>query len=265
MKTLFPLLIIFTSTLLFSQAPGYMGKRFVVGYGAHVSPAFINANNSNQTILGLNGSAESGSFAFNYTHEGFFEFQAKTRFTVGVSCKFYKTKYDNALSNYAQGQYINYYTSASYSNDVEGYYGISGQSICLYGKLYKTGSVAPLGRYIIFGPVLNLYQATYDPNIMYQRSDYYGSGNNKFSSYGNLTQSFTGFNILFGWGKTRIIKDRVIIDYGANLQLFSTFAPISSILANDNRINDQYISNTASKRIRALNAMNVFLKVGYLF
>lgn len=268
MKFLFQLIFIFSFSIVFAQAPGHLGKRFIFGYGTHFSPALVNSNAHNETFVGhsssKSGSAETGSIAFNYTHEAYIEYALSTRFMLGFSGKFYKTNYDNAINSSSN----NYNNSYSLSNDIQGYYRINGQSLCLYGKLYGKRYVAPWGRYMIFGPVLNLYSTTYDPAIMYQTSTYSSPYHTeKVSNYGALSQSFMGFNILFGWGRTRIIAERITLDYGINMQVLSIPGLLYDLAQSSksaNYLNSIYIENTAGARIRGLNRINAFLKIGFL-
>jgi hypothetical protein len=118
---------------------------------------------------------------------------------LGFSGRFYKTNYDNGsnINNYI------YNNNYNLDENVLGYYSIKGTSLCLYGKLYNKRYVAPWGRYIIFGPVINLYRTSYDSTIMYQtQTNNYTNEISKVSKFGELNQSFTGFNIIFGWGRS---------------------------------------------------------------
>ena len=268
MKVLFQLIFIFSISIAFAQAPGHLGKRFVLGYGAHFSPALSNGDARNNTIVGhrssQHGSAATGQFAYNYTHEAYLEFALSARFMLGFSGKFYKTVYDNAIDANSN----KYNNSYNLSNDVQGYYKINGKSLCLYGKLYGKRYVAPWGRYIVFGPVLNLYNTTYDSTIMFQTTTNYNNyAITHVSDFGPLNQSFMGFNILFGWGRTRIIADRITLDYGINMQVLSIPGLLYDIIQSNksnNYVNSVYIENTAGGRIRGLNRINAFIKVGFL-
>jgi hypothetical protein len=266
MKLLFQFILITSFSIAFAQAPGHLGKRFVLGYGAHFSPALSNPDARNNTIFGhtQNGSATTGQFAYNYTHEAYIEFALSARFMLGFSGKFYRTNYDNGIKvSPVNNNNYNY----NLSSDVQGYYNIHGQSLCLYGKLYSKRYVAPWGRYMIFGPVINLYNTTYDPAIMFQTAT--NSYNNEIthvSNYGSLNQSFMGFNILFGWGRSRIIANRFILDYGVTMQVLS----IPGLLYDVSQAttgyfyDSNYIEKTAGARIRGLNRFNAFIKVGFL-
>lgn len=269
MKYKILILILFSSSLhIWAQAPGYMGKRMVLGYGFHFSPAILGANAQNQSIFGNGGSAETGTMAFNALHEGYLEFATGYRFSVGLSCKFYKTAYDNPA-------YINTYKDVSFSASSDhpaGYYNITGLSICLYGKLYGKRYVAPWGRYIIFGPVINIRKTEYDPSVMYVKgfsyNNSYYSEETTFANFGPAKQSFTGFNLLFGWGRNRMIGNRITIDYGASVQVFSVFSLLFDAVGSDFSFSQKteinYIEKTSAQRVRGVNRFNAFVKLGFL-
>lgn len=250
-----------------AQAPGYMGKRMMLGYGFHFSPAFFGANGQNQTIIGNGGSAETGTLAFNSLHEGYLEYATGYRFSTGLSFKYYKTVYDNAA-------YINRYNDPSFSatsNQPKSYYDITGLSFCWYGKLYGKRYVAPWGRYIIFGPILNIRKAKYDPAVMYVDGYSYSNYINEqvtYANFGAKEQSYYGFNILFGWGRNRMIGSRVTIDYGVNMHVFSVFSAVFDVLSSDLGFSEKternYIEKTSAIRVRGVNRLNAFVKVGFL-
>lgn len=256
-----------TTTILFAQAPGHLGKRFVLGYGAHFSPAIFSPDARNNSIIGRSdqvGSATTGQFAYNYTHEAYIEFALSTRFMLGFSGKFYRTNYDNAL-DISKSFNNNIYSQID--NDVRGSYEIRGQSLCLYGKLFSKRYVAPWGRYMVFGPIINLYNTTYDPSIMYQSAtNKYTNESLKVSNYGALNQSYMGFNILIGWGRSRIIANRFVLDYGFSMQAISIVAILfdANLIERTNLYDSDYIEKTAGTRIRALNRCNAFIKMGFL-
>jgi hypothetical protein len=276
MKFLFQLIFIFSFSISFAQAPGHLGKRFVLGYGAHFSPAISNGDARNNTIVGHRtsheGSATTGQFAYNYTHEAYIEFALSSRFMLGFSGKFYKTVYDNGINiSSNSSNYSNNNSNYNIDNNVTGYYTIHGQSLCLYGKLYGKRYVAPWGRYIVFGPVINLYSASCDSTSMYQTSTvsnqyypYNTISTRNISDFGPSHQSFTGFNIVFGWGRSRIIGKRFTLDYGLNVQLLSILLYDTSQSSTGNFSNSNYIEKTAGFRIRGLNRLNAFIKVGFL-
>ena len=252
------------STLCHAQSTGYMGKRLLLGYGFHTSPAFFGANKNNETIIGTSGSAETGSLAFNAIHEGYLEFAASSKWMICFSTRYYKTVYDNAM------RFNDYNYSSSYSyndNQPRGYYNIRGLTYSLYFKYYGSRYVAPWGRYVMFGPVINTTKATYDPAIMNIRGTtyHYGYSDTLFANFGPKSQNFSGVNLMLGFGRSRIIANRVTIDYGCNLQLFSVLSGFFDVISSDSDVfidrkigTTNYIESTVKRRVRGINRFNLF-------
>ncbi len=252
---------------MFAQSSGYMGKRLLLGYGFNTSPAIFGATSNNETLIGTGGSATTGSFVFNTIHEGFLEYAASSKWMVCFSARYYKTAYDN-------GKYLNYYDNNYSANYLKpsGFYNIRGLTYSLYFKYYGSRYVAPWGRYVMFGPTINTVKTSYDSKVMnfQANSNNYYYADTLMSNFGTKEQSFTGVNLMLGYGRSRIIANRVVIDYGFNLQLFSVFAGVFDVLldgedfSSQNPTNLNYIEKTYRKRVRGINRFNVFLKVGFL-
>ncbi len=260
----------FFVTTILAQSSGYMGKHFVINYGIHASPTIIGASKNNTTLLGnleSPGSAEPQVITFNNLHEFSLDYVKSNKLVVELNVKYYKTAYDNNANLNNRG------SNFDFSGSPAGYYSIRGLSYALIFKKYNSKYVAPWGRYVLFGPVINTVKTTYDEN-MNKRARYKGSNStidSVLSYFGDKEQKFIGFNLIFGWGRSHIIKDRIVVDYGASLQLFSLVSLPFDIL-NLNAIDDKqsytnltYISDTYKTRVRGINRFNVFLKVGYLF
>ncbi len=257
-----------------SQSTGYMGKRFVLNYGFHTSPITFGASANNTTLIGTSGSAESGVFALNMIHEGSLEFAMSSKWMMNFSVRYYKTAYDNAeyLEYTAYDPYNGYINS--YSGQPSGYYDITGLSYTLYFKYFGSRYVAPWGRYVMFGPVLNTVKTNYSASTMYMKDEYnYGSSSNSIiKDFGDFEQNYKGFNIMLGWGRSRIVGNRIVVDYGCNTQILSVIAGAFNVvldgaateLFNDKTTNTNYIQNTNKIRVRGVNRFNVFLKVGVL-
>lgn len=257
------IILISFSDNLFSQTSGYMGKRLVAGYGFYFSPGIIGSR---------------GKTAINMLHEGYLEFAASKRFMIGFSARFYKAIYKN--NRYVD--FDTYNAGNSYTNqnsDVpSGYYNIKAVNYMLYGKIFHKNYVAPWGRYFMFGLTLNTYNATYDPAIMnvlvsdsyydYNTSTYVNNDIH-YSNFGPKTQSYKKVDILLGFGRSRIIANRVVIDYGYNINLLAMAltvfdAPDDNIIEDTNLTSRYYIEKTSAARVRGVNRFNLFLKVGIL-
>ncbi len=251
------------------QSTGFMGKRVMLGYSFNTSPAFFGSSANNESILGDGGSAATGEFVVNAIHEGFIEIAPSSKWEIGFSCRYYKTTYDNAKNFntlYGGSQY--YFNSDTRPS---GYYNIRGLSYTLYFRYFGSRYIAPWGRYMMFGPVLNTMKTTYDPYIMHV-SAYDNSGfisqQVTLRDFGPIEQDYKGVNLMIGAGRSRLIANRVSLDYGFNTHLLSLLSGFYEILGmdfnRDNTTNTNYISKTVRSRVRGVNRFNVFIKVGIL-
>jgi hypothetical protein len=212
--------------------------------------------------------------AFNSMHEGFLEFAFKNRASVGFSAKYYKTSYHNGAI--ASAQYYSPY-GGSYTSygPPSGIYTIQGMNYTLYFKIFNKRYVAPWGRYFMLGPSLNTYKCFYDPYTMYIQYDYYDGSSNKIikiSDFGPQGDNFFRVDLLFGWGRTRIVGERLTIDYGINFEAIALGYTLWDAIGEDplelfsgeQITNVNYFERTSKSRVREVNRLNVFLKVGVL-
>jgi hypothetical protein len=240
-----------------AQGPGYMGKHLSVGYGFYFAPALF---------------PTTTDIPVNTMHEGFLEYSSAKRFSVGFSVKYYNTRYENSRPvDVNPGNYSSSYYQIDDrpSGDLE----IRGINYLLYGKAYRHNYIAPWGKYFIFGINIFTFESTYDPSKMKVKVQNGGSYTNTyyyFNSFGSPSQSFTRFDILIGNGRSRIFADRIVVDYGYNVNLLSTALSFFDI-AEDRVFEDnvtyasEYIEISSAARIRGVNRFNLFLKIGYLF
>jgi hypothetical protein len=255
MRKLF-LLIGLCPVFIFSQSPGYMGHKTSVGYGFFTSPVIFPA---------VSGASEN---SINVMHDIFIERATANNFLIGFSVKLYNTKFDNSVpvDDDGRSNYSEYTPSGSYD--------ITARNFNLYGKVFRDGYLAPWGKYFTFGLNVMTYNAKYNPQYMKVRIDEYNYGSGYttkyYSDFGPEEQSFKNLDIMFGFGKSRVYGDRVIVDFGYNFNLISMAAPLFMAVADYEYfyapINRKYyIEETSKIRIRGVNSFNVFLKLGYLF
>lgn len=272
MRSIYIYLFFAITGLSFAQTTGYMGKRLLLNYGIHTSPAIFGSNAGNESIIGDGGSAETGSLAFNLIHEGSLEFALSSKWMMCFSGRYYKTTFDNHTA-FRNNYYYNGGNQMYFPNKTpEGYYNIQGLTYTLYFKYYGSRYVAPWGRYIMFGPTINTVKTTYDPAIMKMRATYednYYQKDTMVSNFGSKEQSYSGFNIMFGLGRSRIYGNRVVVDYGANFQMLSLLSTLFDVadfhFSSTKTIdNTNYIESTVKSRVRGVNRFNVFLKIGLL-
>jgi hypothetical protein len=254
----------------FSQlGPGYMGKRLMIGYGFYFSPAILGSNGSQGSIIGR-GNALGGDLAFNSNHEGFLEYSFKNRASVGLSCRYYHSTFDNSTSLSAT---IYTSTGQDYAYGTPGgFYDIHGLNYSLYFKFYGRRYVSPWGPYFLMGPVVNTYRSFYDPSTMLV-----GDGDNYSSKpvavdFGPQGEFFGRGDLMFGWGRNRIIGNRVTLDYGINFELialaFTLWDTIGEspvdVFTEEGINNFNYIEKTSKRRVREVNRLNAYLKIGVL-
>lgn len=257
-----------------AQSTGYLGTRVHAGYGFNFSPALFGSNYKNETIIGLSGSATSGKLAFNSIHEGFLEVAPSGKMEIGISLRYFKTAYDNSRPFYDP---FNGLTSQfNYVEDQpSGYYTIKGSTYTVYMRYFGSRYIAPWGRYFMFGPVFNITKTQYDPSIMSiraYRNSYlgYGNGDTLITDFGSQDQKRVGINIMFGAGRSRVIANRITLDYGFNTHLLSLFYGLFDTVESDfftrteTLDNTNYIKRTSRMRVRGVNRFNVFVKVGVL-
>jgi hypothetical protein len=257
--------IILTAVCFTTQAqlgPGYMGKRCAVGYGINFSPAVFGPNGQEASMLQI-GHSEGGEMAFNSMHEGFIEYAFKSRTCIGFSGKYFKTTYANQAA-------LEY--TGNYSGSPAGMYTIKGIEYNLYFKFYPKRYVAPWGRYVILGAVFNRFVCFYDPSRMNVQSYDYNTGKTTtISPFGATEQDYVRGDLKFGWGRSRILFNRITLDYGVNFGIFALAGNVITTVLFDGedgfssglRTSD-YIERTSKRRVRQVSSMNVFIKLGVL-
>lgn len=271
-KIVFYFLIMACGLNSFSQlGPGYLGKRFLFGYGFYFSPALLGSNGSQASIFGR-GNALGGDMAFNSNHEGFLEFSFKNRTSIGLSCRYYHSTFDNSVDARAYTTDQSGYAYTVYGKPT-GFYDIIGLNYSLYFKFYNKRYVAPWGRYFLMGVVVNSYKCFYDPTTMKMSNyDIYGNNQPVINDFGLQGQQFARGDLMFGWGRNRMIGNRFTVDYGINLQLIalgyilwdSVGESPFDIFSEESTTNLNYMERTSKRRVREVNRFNVFLKVGVL-
>jgi len=247
--------LVFSFLKVNSQAPGYMGKKITAGYGFHFNPAFSNF---------LLDYADS---PINTLHEFFVEGATRKKTMLGFSVKLYKYTYNNIEFVNAEN-YNGYYSQIDVRP--QGTYLIRGKNFELYAKFFKSQYLAPWGKYFRLGLSYNSYETVYNPNVMrVQVRDYRGSvpTTRYISDFGPLIQSYNYLDICFGNGSSRIFGNRIVLDYGYNINLIAMSRMALTWLLDDYSYDatDEYIKNTSAKRVAAVNRFNFYFKLGYLF
>ena len=238
-----------------------MGRKFVAGYGLYYSPYLFGPDDE---------------VSANTIHEGFVDYALWKRVSLGASVRYFHSISPNRC--YAGGHVST--TSNYLTKDYQiptGQISVNGLNYCLYLKFFQPNYSAPWGRYFILGPIMYTYNATYNPNEMYiyeEPKNYNGnfSEMKKVSDFGSTKQSFISGDVMIGFGRCRVIDNRITLDYGCNANVLAVtttlfdVAPSGDldIISPANIPIGDYIKRTATSRVRGVNRFNVFLKVGIL-
>lgn len=255
MKRFHPLFFLFLLSpgFIWCQAPGYMGKRMVAGYGAHLNPVTYGSTVNNKSLTGSQrGSSEKGYFRLNFAQELFFEGATSKRSVTGISIKYLETGYDNRASVNEHG------TNPSY------YYKIKVLTITPYLKSCFRRYLAPWGKYFIVAPVINVIRSEHDAYMNISKT--VNGHDTLITDFGPDNKKYLSADLLMGFGNTRVLFNRITLDYGFHFQAISTLAILEPLLDwNPSYDQEEYINGTIKKRVRAANRFNVFIRIGYLF
>lgn len=244
---------IFFGLFISAQAPGYMGKKFTLGYGFYASPAWVGSQ---------------GATVINKLHEGFVEGVVAKKIAIGFSARFYNAIYSNTREVEVKG--LNSYSNYSANRrSPSGQTYIKARNYMAYCKFFKNNYLAPWGKYRTLGITLNTFVSSYDPDQMYITIDGSSQTTIYYSDFGYTSQSFKKIDIMLGKGRSRIIANRILLDYGYNVNVFALLTTV--VDAFDDNLNEDnlsyvstYIADVSAARIRGVNRFNIFLKIGFI-
>ena len=257
----FLVVLIFTMTILSAdaQAPGYLGKRFIVNYDIYTMPALSNPN--------ANGN--KGITSFNFRQAFSVDYVTSLSQSVGMSFHLTKSQfefdrgfeysYDNS-SGYQQTEYLNY-------GDTKGE--LSAYAIGLHTNLYFKQFIAPLGTY--FKPEILLFniKTTFDQTSANKNMD--KSLGHTLESYPLLAnkESYTTVALGATIGTHYIFFNRLVFNVGFQLGYVFGGKVMSKLMENDgstiNNLNEEnYISVSAKSRLMSQYFFNVNAGLGLL-
>lgn len=175
----------------YSQVPGYRGRRLIINGDIYFFSAINNPNKN----------YENGFFKINYRPEASIEYITGRSGCIGFNASFIGTGY---FKN------ENYYQSSwPYSHvNQDAYYQIKGNAFGIYYKYVKhkkNGSIYPYGLYQKIGLSILNYKAEFD------------KGDKDFLKTSEKSGNCAILSL--GIGKQQIVKDRILIRFGAEFGL----------------------------------------------
>src|ERR1043165_1478960 len=221
-KVLFIFLLLSVSS--YAQVPGYMGKRFIVGYGVNMLPSF------SPTIKSYNGGV-------NLSHIVSLEYGIKNRTAFCLSYQRFRTgMYD--LNDIQTPNYTYEYVPAG-----KGPMPITSNGFGMAFKFFHRGMFAPVGKYRKLGCLLMFNKMTYEKD----KFRYY-EGTLKYQTLGAGEYSAVNFAVTYELGFQRVISDRFVFDSGLRLGLMPgpLFRTVGDIFLDNGYSRD----NTSSLNVR---------------
>jgi hypothetical protein len=244
---LIPFCLLLQSCMLFSQAPGYLGKRLFVSANASAIPAFEGPTAGNGGLGSLYNSAEKS-------------LDMTTRFGIEVG---YALSRKNAViltADYAKTGMTTWMSTPSLSRGLPTldykdshylFYNLNCYTLDLGYQSYKLskGAIAPMGRYFAF----HVFGTMAKGVIMDKRTNYYDSSVRQHAKLGIDPTYITG-GIGFEWGNNIIISDHFFMNLSLRSSL--TAGLIESKSLNDERYYGTYLEqNQKNFKIEAAERM----------
>ncbi len=235
-ETLHKIIILSVSTFFFnvtthaqSRVPGYLGKKDIISYQAHL---YLKSDVQSEKLGLLN----------NITYERVLSKRSALELSVG---------YD--LSTVTPEESLNggltvYPTRASDDWSIKTY------SFGLHYKWYNKRRIAPLGGYTAIG--INMFNST--PNIDgVTFTQNRGSGQLVEVDFTDQAESYTVYSLFFGVGKTRIIADKFLVNYGINFLI--------NLSDNESSTDNDYIRPLMEDNVNYHNVLVTSFTIGFGF
>lgn len=206
MKHRITIAAIFLTQLMYAQVPGYMGKRFSLGYS------------NNFFIAGLGPTATQYT-GINTVHSFNAEYSIKNRTNFCLSFQVSKTgmAMDREFYQYMSGS--NYSVSYYYKPSPDVPMLLQTKSLGIGFKFFAQGTLAPLGKYRKLELLLMFTHLTY-PDNSFSVSQYDGyTTQTGRTSLGSGDYNFKTFAINYTIGRQRVLLNCLVLDYGVQFGL----------------------------------------------
>lgn len=207
MKKIFILFIFCLSYAGYSQVPGYMGKRVIVGYGFNFSGAFLSPtpNKTNDSspsgLIGDEVPLLSSMSGFNMTHSLNIDYVYKSRKAISFLVQYARTGVDYFYIR-------NYY----YGGDETKPAILNSLGIGIGVKLFKRSNVAPYGPYVKWETMMFMNSVKYDKDGFIKRDP--NTNIETKVSLGPGKVDFQTLGVGFSFGQQRIWRDKFVFDRG---------------------------------------------------
>lgn len=203
-----------------AQAPGYLGKKFTVEFSTGIGPAIDGPTQNNRgynNILGNRYDTEepptTHGLGFNVAFEGSVNYVVKRFGSVGLTI----SQYHTGVRTFMDAASLS--TQAS-NVEIENLHRVNVRSIGLRYTLFRSnkGALGPIGRSYYFGiEKMFITGEIIDRILRYNSSDEQAplSGHRPL----NITQDYQPFAISFGFQKTSLYFDQMLVRVGVGMHV----------------------------------------------
>lgn len=242
-----------------------MGKRAVVGY-------------SNYFMFGFKGPGpiQSGyldeySFTLNNAHCLNFEYAYKQRKMVCFSGQYIRTGvaydrggHDGFLDAASYREYP-YPDGARYGGDFSKPALLTSTNLGIGVKTFKSGFIAPVGKYRKIEMLLMFENITYDKDNFKKSSSIDDPSQDTLVTLGVGKYSYRNVSFSYTFGRQRVIKDKIVLDYGIRFAYMPALN-IITLAAADEYVNDveKYFRRQSNLRLARQQLVNFHLGFGFL-
>jgi hypothetical protein len=202
-------IFILTSCCLTAQVPGYMGKRFSIGYSNYFMLSLLrpSANAHNAGI----------SLGINTTHCLNLEYAIQRRVNFCFSLQRGKTGMDPGGLNYSQKDIYNGSTyTYFYGGNPYKPMQIRSINIGFGAKVFQKGTLAPIGKYKKVELLWTVNHLTYN-NTAFTA---YNGSIAQTATIGSGDYVYNNIALAFTMGRSTVLFDKIVLDYGVRFGLF---------------------------------------------
>lgn len=187
------------------KAPGYLGKRFTVGYDAFLFPSFFNPNSPDaESVDGSDLRQKGVSLNLQHNISGQWSFSKRSSLIASVGY---------VGTNYVPARYDN---SSYYGFAFEEYPSMSATSFAAGIRIF-TQHYAPLGKFVEFRlGFANVKNDDFEYSVLTENA----LGVRTRKTYMVEGGSMTWPTIAMAFGSNRIIKDIILVSYGLDFNFF---------------------------------------------
>lgn len=244
-----------------AQVAGYMGKRCVIGYENYFFIALKGPVPYNY------GSKSEFSPGLNATHCLNFDYATRSRTNFCLSLQYLRTAiaYRGGSGFFSSGEDYPYPEQSKYTGGSSNPILLSSINVGLGFKFFRSGFIAPVGRYQKIELLIMFETVKYDKNEFVKidpNSSYY---NDVIPAViGKGTYNYRNFAFTYAIGKQKILSDKFVLDYGIRMGVTPAVVP-AFLFGSDNATTMESMLKADSQlRMFRQQLFNFRLGLGFL-